>query len=115
MSPWVGTREEALRIAYDEAREDVVFSDKHFDVIVRHPRPKGSLVLMNPLSDVARLPADARIAGQQQRFDLPVWRDSDGNLRIGLPKTNPEHSGDMDQLVVSVSDILTAIGRELGR
>lgn len=62
-----------------------------------------------------RLPADVRIAGRRQDFDLPVWRDDSGDIRIGLPKVGPEHAGDMDQLVLDVGDLLAAIGKALRR
>lgn len=74
----------------------------------------STLVLMDSgVSTAPRLPADVRIAGRCQDFDLPVWRDDSGDIRIGLPKLNPQHSGDMDQIVVDLTDLLKAIGEAL--
>jgi hypothetical protein len=67
------------------------------------------------VATAARLSADVRIAGRSQDFALPIWRDRSGDLRIGLPKIAPEHSSDMDQIVVDVGELLAAVGEALQR
>jgi hypothetical protein len=43
-------------------------------------------------------------------FDLPVWVDNAGRLRVALPKVDPQHSSDHDQLIVTLDELLTAAG-----
>lgn len=65
------------------------------------------------LNGSPRVAADVRIAGRRQDFDLPIWIDKSGDLRIALPKTNPQHAGDIDQIILSVGDLLSAVGSAL--
>lgn len=79
-------------------------------------RSERQLELMDAgVVTAARLAADVRIAGRRQDFELPIWRDNSGDIRIGLPKVDPEHAGDMDQIVLDVADLLTALGEALSR
>lgn len=72
---------------------------------------RGPLVLMDSaVSTAARVPTDVRIAGRRQDFDLPVWVDNTGDIRIGLPKQNPEHSGDLDQVIFDAGELFAALG-----
>ena len=63
----------------------------------------------------ARVTTDVRIAGRRQDFDLPIWKDESGDIRIALPKLAPEHASDVDQLVFSVPELIAAIGEALCR
>jgi hypothetical protein len=65
------------------------------------------------MSFAARVPADVRIGGRSQDFDLPLWRDESGDIRIGLPKFDPQHGSDFDQIVLDLGDLLEAIARAL--
>jgi hypothetical protein len=66
------------------------------------------------LAFAARVSADVRIAGRRQDFELPVWRDESGDIRLGLPKVGPEHSSDHDQVIFDLADLLVAIGGAVG-
>ena len=95
-------------------------SDMEYDAIVgealRSRAARTPLTLMDAgVATAARLSADVRISGRRQDFDLPIWRDNSGDLRIGLPKIAPEHAGDMDQLVLDVGELLAAVGEALQR
>jgi hypothetical protein len=46
-------------------------------------------------------------------FELPLWIDNDGWLRLGMAKRDPQHGGDMDQVALKLSDVLVAIGKLL--
>jgi hypothetical protein len=78
-------------------------------------RDTSPLELMDSgLVSAVRLPADVRIGGRRQDFQLPVWKDESGDIRIGLPKLAPEHGADIDQIVVSLDELLIAIGGAVG-
>lgn len=78
-------------------------------------RSSGPLELLDAgVQFAARLPADVRIAGRRQDFELPVWRDDSGDIRLGLPKVDPQHSADFDQVIFDLSDLLIAIGGAVG-
>lgn len=47
----------------------------------------------------------------REHFDLPLWIDEHGWLRLGLPKVDPQHAGDMDMVALRLSDLLVALGR----
>lgn len=51
----------------------------------------------------------------QERFQLPIWIDNGGWVRIGLPKHDPQHGGDMDQVALRLCDLLAALGLESER
>jgi hypothetical protein len=46
-------------------------------------------------------------------FEVPLWIDQHGWLRIGLPKRDPQHAGDMEQIALKLSDILAGIAKEI--
>lgn len=51
----------------------------------------------------------------EHHFDLPVWVDGNGRLRVALPKPAPRHGSDHDQVIVDVASLLRAVGGALER
>lgn len=48
-------------------------------------------------------------------FEVPLWIDEHGWLRIGLPKHDPQHSSDMLQIALKLSDVLAGVAQEIDR
>lgn len=48
------------------------------------------------------------------RFALPMWVDSGEKVRIALPVADPQHGTDVVQIIVSIEELLGAVGRAWG-
>lgn len=67
-------------------------------------------VRLRVTAGAARLAVTLQRDSQQREMTLPVWVGNDRQVRLGLPVADPQHDGDMLQVIVSLPELLSALG-----
>lgn len=70
---------------------------------------RGLELMDGSVASQPRMAAQVIDDGHALDFRLPVWTDSTGRVRVGLPKRDVQHGADLLQMAVTVPDLLAAV------